>query len=285
MYFKRFIPLLFCFTFTSCLREKIVLDDFGTSNAIAVTSFLTANDLQVHVKLSKASKVIGGGFEPTLPITDATVEMNDGQENLEFLYDQMSDSYISSPASGFFVTEKQFNLQVKVPGLGQFSSSTKIIPQFLPEISEGSVRSETINGQTNYQFSLKWKDQVGAVNYYRLMPVLSSVNKNDPLDSLFMPLHQNKIFVYDETSLKEGEIQIEENVLSTNFGIDEYRVIGLKFFLLNVDENYYKYHLGIQKLNGFEDFNNPVFLFGNIQNGYGVFSSYNGMTQKTFYMK
>jgi hypothetical protein len=281
MRFNLILLILLCFWY-SCQREKIVLEDYGTDKGIGVSAFITESDLMFNVYLSNSRKTIGGIASEEEPLTNALVTIYSTSDSLVIPYDGNTSSYLGIPSPGFFKQGVNYRLNIEVPGKGVYSSETQITNYYVAPIIEGSVKQRTVSSDKYYDLELSWEDQTGYKNYYRLVPLVVMLNDSEITDTLVAPIDGSTILVYDDKEAIDGIIKVKTSILSNTFDFPPYRVIGVKYYLMNVDANYYKFHNDLKKINYFDQLNNPVILQGNIKNGYGIFASYNGASEKTF---
>lgn len=281
MRFNFILLIIMCF-WLSCQREKIVLEDYGTDKGIGVSAFITESDLMVNIYLSNSRKAIGGVASQEEPLTNAIVTIYGNNDSMVLSYDGNSNSYQGFPTPGFFKQDVNYELGIAVTGKGTYSSQTQITPSYSATILEGSAVQRIVGSEKYYDLEISWKDKPGFKNYFRLVPLVVMLNDSETTDTLVAPIDGSTILVYDDKDAIDNVFKVKTSILSNTFDFPPYRVIGIKYHLMNVDENYYKFHKDLSKINYFDQLNNPVILHGNIKNGYGIFASFNGASEKTF---
>lgn len=270
---------------SACVREKIVLEDFGDDHALSVLAVLDGNGGLQQIKLGSAQKVIGGNSGGSTPIIDATVYVVHETDTTFFVYEGGSDSYIfSAPTPDYFLPNKTYQLFASAPGKKSLHSTCSIPQKY--EANIDSVHAQIIPIDSfNYTLELfvSFYDQAIHNNYYRLIPQQIMVNESNPSDTLFFPLTGNPLLLASDKEAVRGLVQQSYSLAQYHFGFSGYKLVGYTLHVLHCSELYYSYHQKIQQSEGIDDNLNPVFVPSNIQNGYGIFTGVNGLSEKKFF--
>lgn len=102
------------FMLSSCERNETIEFDIPFKSKVVVASFLTADETQISVWLTKTTKAVGAEIpqEATL-VTDAEVTlMHDGNSYL-LTYDSINEVYVGDMNGAPFESGKKYNLLVK----------------------------------------------------------------------------------------------------------------------------------------------------------------------------
>lgn len=156
------------------------------------------------------------------------------------------------------------------------AEATTTIPILVPILSCDTFPHFDKNG--NYdgvEVRLRFKDIANVHNYYMIT------------------FHSNSLYPTFDNSLNEPGLEyINEKIFIDDFAFDGkiktlkllvYRDVGenmnhsgkIEFYLFHLDESLYKYQLSLQKqMNiGVSPFSEPVMVYSNIKNGYGICGS------------
>lgn len=277
--------------FTSC--EKSIDVNLPPYSRLLTVSSLAEPDQQFQVYVGHTASIQDKRFSPTLLVTDATVKLlvNDVfTENLTF------DSGIGYSGTTTIQAGQKYTVQVSAPSYTAVSASA-VAPAAVPISSIVYTPQARIDGSGNQQdaVTIRFADPPTANDYYILklfgpgdqnngfygnnfciysvdasIETLSSeiIDANTCLDN-------TGIFLRDELfNGKEKELKIYASSFNMQpffNGIDSsYATIQL----LHVTEDYFKHYKSYKlaaDANG-NPFAEPVNVYGNVQNGVGMFS-------------
>lgn len=282
---------MFILSIISC--EKVIpFDDNEISPKMAINGiFQSDTTWKIHVSSSK-SVIDSASFKN---ITNASVFILDGNENIiEELIHDTNGFYLgsTSPQENF-----TYNLSIIHPTLDDITSRNEV-PSIINLIGIDTATSYS-NGEKYLDLTVNFEDPGNASNYYLVETYVIGlgleIENGDTLESgidtsrAFMLLNDevfqdggspwkdqglfNDLLFNGQT--KSLEISIPNN--DWNWGeagfIYSYRYIGLRFYLYNISQDYYYYRRSLElynQTNG-NPFAQPVQVFSNIQNGFGIF--------------
>lgn len=282
-----FFLLISLVFFSSCLREKVVIDNLEPKYPFSVTCFLEKSTPNgIRVKVSRTRKVFGPDSFDSSVVFDAKVFIRNGQDEIELVFDQMAQVYQAFPPAEFFLGSENYSLRVKWRDYPEALGKVQ-----LPDAYE--LTSEQLQGQvqqyslTNapgpqYKFQCVFPDQLGKRNFYRILPLLGYSVPNQPLaDTFFMPMYSNSIHLVSDDGI-DGKLVNWTYTTTSVYPMEGLKVVAIKFGILNVDENYYRFHRAMEFANSGEELVEPYFVPNSFSNAYGVFASCNGYSEKTF---
>ena len=220
-------------------------------------------------------------------VAEATVELLAGDRVIDELkFFQRERVYVWEKAP--LQAEESYSLRVSAPGFATIQA-TDAIPRPVPIAIASyhvntSVRSEsTIKGDLSIKLEIQ--DPPGETNYYQihLFALFSSRREEgsfwtkDP--SIIADNNETAFFgtaPFFTDALFDG--QTHEIELSSNYNVTEHTRLFLQ--VLDISETYYEY-LKSAKLHEFTQdnpFAEPVSVYSNVENGYGIFAGYNSQT-------
>lgn len=282
---KNILILCTFFCFFSCEKELNLDAEFKT-NKLVVYSFFSSNEVW-EVEVSKSLNILEEKeFEL---VKNANVEIQDENGDLiESLIFQDS-TYVSALGTKP-ILGKKYKLRVSAPNFESVTSEGECADN-VPIISLDSTSSIGGRwGDRNYKCSIKFQDVAGKENYYAL---ILKHNRTE-IDSNFrtvdttiyqyeQSLSSNDGFV-DNTGLyfsaitfKDKFFDGQQKTLNFNFSLfqsNSRKVIydnKLQFVSLTKESYNYLTSSNLFFENEDDPFANPVQVFDNIENGFGLF--------------
>jgi hypothetical protein len=247
---------------------------------------------RIHVSSSK-SVIDSASFNN---VVNASVFIEDDNGNIiDVLAHDTNGFYIGNtiPQENF-----TYNLSIIHPTLDDITSRNEV-PSIINLIGIDTATSYS-NGEKYLDLTVNFEDPGSASNYYLVETYVIGlgleIENGDTLESeidtsrAFMLLNDevfqdggspwkdqglfNDLLFNGQT--KSLEISIPNN--EWNWGeagyIWSYRYIGLRFYLYNISQDYYYYRRSLELYNqtSGNPFAQPVQVFSNIQNGFGIFA-------------
>ncbi len=283
---------------------------------LVVHSFISPQDTVLYVKVTASSPVFGvykgGGFGFSVNGKDTVFFKGDAIENAKVLLssgtNSVSLSYLKKEAV-YAIDAKKFKIDagktynLRVEANGKVAESSCTIPLDIIKIKKYSIdstRNPTEFGRPAYKslnVNFEWEDLKGKTNLYFvkaniyadfLIPTSTdgkqvNYKKQKQFYQAFWNTEdfQNDTSVDGTTFTVRGAIDLRTPTLNLSGKLYESRlVIGkipVRMDLLNIDENYYKYHLAIRR-NRAEDQNpfvEPTPMYSNMKGGLGCFGASN----------
>jgi hypothetical protein len=189
-------------------------------------------------------------------------------------------------------------------------SATVVVPDLIPPSSFDTARITMDNGHPAIHVSLQITDPGGQENYYALQvtgihryfdyflhkftdsivayPFYAKLNGkvNDPLDLDFLDVNRDVFLdrkqIFSDQLFNGKKFDMSFDIPSEDWSMKA-DTVEVWIDLQQVDKSYYLYAVSEQKYQQTRNnpFTEPVQVYSNVKNGFGLFSAYNG-TRKEF---
>lgn len=271
---------------------------------LVVACFISPQDTVLAARISRSSPVLGVSSQYNPDVSNATVTLSDGNRSvtLRTTFDQngsygFSKLYYRVPARELpIVVGKTYTLTVRVPDGRQVTATCTVPgPVALQELAlDSAVLNEFGRSRKEYYARLRWRDPAGQVNFYRVAgdseytyTTQIRTSANAPVRDTLIRTRSSWFFNNGSTTTDlgrdgqefvSGRGRLPIAYVWVNGQQQASRPTGqINAYLLNVDENYYRYHDAVERQNevGGNPFAEPVPILGNIQGGLGCFGAYN----------
>lgn len=270
------------FVFMSCERDANV-DMPDVESKLVVRCFISPNDSDIVVNLTQSDPVYGSSdININDPVLNAQVVISDGVSSSELTYSPENQAYVVSQNQFQIEAGRQYILTAKADGLQQVNAITRV-PDAAPLITSWSVYIEDtivsdyqdeiiVNGQLN------WTNGSNDGKYYSIR--LSRVEAADlSMEGYLSPILFETL-IDDLIEAETSTSSVSKNLRSSYYSYNDFQVADTAFFelyLLNVNEDYYKFNRSIENLTYGDPFSEPSFVYSNISGGLGIFAAYNGV--------
>lgn len=272
-----YVLIAVVFMFSSCMEmvDNVVLPD--AEPKLVVFSYISPGADTIFAQVSLSSPITGpaGYNEPF--ISNATVFISqNGNTSHYFQFDPLFNQYFAVIDPSYLQMGSTYDIHVTTPD-GKEAEATCTLPIQNKSLRITSIDKTEMEEETRYRFRIEFDDIPGKPDYYRVLP--------------------KAIMQYDW----DGEVQIMEFTMEILYG-DEYidvkdrdgdtfivdaghtvwhyfggaeEFLGLKIYLLAIDEHYYHFHSSLERYVPDNPFSEPTNVYSNINNGLGVFAGYN----------
>jgi len=277
-----FWVIILCFIFTNC--EKEVNINFPKHKIAPVLNCLFSQDSVFKVHISKSAPILNN-FRSR--IGDATVQLFEDDkmvEELSFDGSIYGSSIIPQP-------KKIYRIEANTPEF-QHITAFDYIPT-KPHIISASFKDSVYKDEDGFDMSqakIKIQDNPNNKDYYELILVSKPIG---PYYSVSYDMTNNDPVLLNEDILEylpeylvfSDELFDGKNYTFTvNYGTPVYNDEQIKheltIYLRHISENYYKYkkrlliHLYNQDSDIWDGIGDPVPMYTNIENGFGIFAGY-----------
>lgn len=220
-------------------------------------------------------------------IRDATLKLFKNDIEIEGFYYSFDEYKLPSPLNGELGDE--FRLEVEVPGIGKVTSETKVTPEFDVLSIEKKGEGYSIDDEEFFpEYEVIINDDSNENNYYaieilRLDTVqlftysLTTLDSNDP------NIHDWYLegLVFNDNTFNGEEKKVQVFVKDSNGSLNEneaylFIVKSITPELYQFARTYTNYRYNLNN-----PFAEPVTVYSNIENGFGVFSY---IRNKRFYI-
>ncbi len=290
---KLFFLLSVSLIYISCEKVIPFEGDVNTPKLVINSVFESDSTFKVHVSSSR-SVIDTSSFEN---IVDAVVTIKDGNGNVIEVLNHVVNGFYK----GLVLPEENttYILEVNHPNYAKITASDSLPSPIIINSVDTSTILDPINGN-RLRISMNFDDPENNQNYYLLETY--SVNEYlivENLDTIEYELDTTKQFMVltDEVFQNGGspwrdqglfndllfngqnktlEIEIpNENWSGSEDGYDwSYKTLTLRLYLHNITISYYYYRTSLelfQNASG-NPFAQPVQVYSNIENGFGVFA-------------
>lgn len=281
IYISTLILLLF-----SC-EKPIDFDAEIKEPKLVINSFLIA-DTTLFAHVSKSLSVIDNGDLDNINDAEVTVYDANGNllDNLSLYANGIYISHNIKPQEG-----EKYQIKVKKNGFKDVSGIDRV--PFKTTLIFHDSASSVYNGENVLKFDLKFNDDISEENYYIIRCIFFEVNyiydNNNNIVDLTITSRENGFYCIDQSAegvndnnyyykgvyLQDGLFNGSTKnitIYASNYNLGEGSKLRFGFNLETVSENYYKYRLSVERFietNG-NPFAEPVQVFSNIENGFGV---------------
>ncbi len=293
------IITIFSLSFISC--EKIISADIPDHGRKVVLNGTVSNDSTIQINLTQSLHILSNQYQFSV-FDNAEVKLYENSVFVENMTSVLSGNYRSTAKAK---AGNEYKLVVKVPQKDQIETVSKV-PFVIKIISidtlitivnkqDGGIFSGNTS-RTALKFNIKFQDPLGE-NFYRI-EIARRGYYTDPTDP---NLTKKPVFFSLEYIDSDDPTINDGNLLNINSGnsiifSDEYfdgklhtfpvfinnnihnNPNNTKFYvnLYSITKDYYKYakaYIQYQKSEG-NFFSEPVQLYNNINNGFGIFVGY-----------
>ncbi len=294
-----FVSILAVLLFSSC--TKTIDDQLPENEPKLVINGLINPDSVLRVNISKTVHVFENESSNNPPFIEgaATKFYRDG----EFLFnlEEGDNGYYSKP--GYFPSlNHNYKIEVEKTGYPSVFAETKIPSPVLIQSFDTTLNSG--NGDDDFYYGekisceLKYHDPSGTGNFYRLDCFLLYYDEagNEYLSIQYIYVNENEEYLFDKTFgyLLWTDQLTDGDEVTINFGFypDGYYFaegnpenassVTYLFVLNSVSEDFYRYDktrsLYFDTGGSNNPFSEPVLIYTNITNGFGVFGGFSNDT-------
>jgi hypothetical protein len=266
--------------FMSCEKNSnIEVPDYTPK--LVIHSFISPSDTILKVHVSTTKNVYGNLIDYTsaLPVK---VTLIDGELLVPF-GERDTNGYCNVKYR--IEAGKEYKIVAKCDGYPDVSASCKV-----PVLKDLQASFDTFSivhhyETYDYRFSyitMKFNDFPNESNYYNIAATQSELlfenNNIRTMSAQIVDLDNDDAEIQDSKLISDH--LASGGPISTTFGFYNFNIPYLKGMLFNAyvletDENYYKYHTSLKRYNNAEDpFTEFSPVFSNIEGGFGIFSAY-----------
>lgn len=286
----RGLPLLF--VLSAC--EQVIKPDLPEHTPRLVLQAFFTSDSTWAAFVGRSAGILESMPYGEMSVADAEVDLlKEGRviDRLEFF--QRERVYVWE--KGVLQVGESYSLRVSAPGFSTIEA-TDTIPRLVPTaivsyLTHTSDRSESrIKGDMSIKLEIQ--DPPGETNYYQIrMFFFSSSNRYEgsfsTKDPSIMADNSTDFLVEEEGSFSgrapffKGTLfdgQTHQIELSSDYNAPEHSRFYVQ--VLYISETYYEYLRSSRLHDSAQDnpFAEPISVYGNVENGYGIFAGYSSQT-------
>lgn len=285
------------------LKQEVNPDKLvGEPAKLVATCFISPQDTVLAVRVSLSQPMLGSTGSSSADVPDAIVTLSDGKQTIQLRYRKEVNYHRADIRQLPVMAGQVYTLTVKTAN-GQFSVNANCTvpgPVALDKVLVDSAITTSFGRPLKeYYVRLKWRDPAGQANYYRAAgqneyaySAQYGSTPGGPVRDTLIRSQGNWLFTNGSTSTDVGQDGQEmvsgrgRLAVQYSFQNSEQNRLPqgkLTAYLLNVDENYYRYHDEVDRQSKVRNnpFAEPVLIQTNIQGGLGCFGAYNKSTLVT----
>lgn len=271
--------LLLASLFYSCEPEIVTKIDLPEEDPkLSVSAYLIPSDTMHMIYIGK-SKPHNVPTSENWSVKNAVATITDG--NTTITLDNLGEGYYGFSQGDLQITPgKKYDFNAYAPGFSKSVTSSCVIPGiFDPALQVVSIDKTKSDETTIYQVTFKIKDNPGTADLYRVAGNMEFIDTNTlEITNIPMSPGQPRFSMFDDVGRDGSEIQLrfdgyEYTWMGQGSGL---KLVSINLDVFRTDEPYYKFHYPFVVKQYYPDdnpFAEPVIIYSNITNGYGVFCS------------
>ncbi|MBK6950864.1 MAG: DUF4249 domain-containing protein [Crocinitomicaceae bacterium] len=286
------ITTLFCFTLLFSCEKEIPLDAEQKEPRIVVNSIFGDGDT-IYVHVSESRDVL---FEGDLPnLTTAVVKLQDINGNQLGDFTHLGDG-IYKLTNYLPVVGQTYQLVVTNTGFDQVNAQTQT-----PSVITIST-IDTLRKNDEMDYAIKFSDDPSITNYYAI-----AIEKISIFDDGFggYEIYSDYYFETAEIFTQNGSTDVDGTKYGSIFLFSDATFSGgqcvfdasnyipvessdsliVVVSLMSLSEDYFKYKLSLEKYQetAGDPFAQPVQVYSNVENGFGIFGGYSVYRDSIFF--
>jgi hypothetical protein len=286
------------FLFSCEMHTTMELDIPAPKPKLVVNSFFSADSVW-NVQVWKSQGALAAKNVDVDRVTNATLVVMDGTKEIPLYYNPKLKFYRSKPGDGKAEQGKSYTLKASAPDYESISATVAVPEpvQVLDVISTTAPRDDLSSNGHSRNFEIRFKDPANTVNYYALCIIaLHTFTPQAPKPHDYTPKNLSPLSptfaddFYDEwfylygSQLGEYNLLFNDQVFNgqdytfkvTTYEQEDNGPLTYLVLLKSLSEDYYNYRVtyNLQKKTKDDPFAQPVQIFSNVRDGYGIFAGY-----------
>ena len=286
---KYILLIVVAFSFASCERDARNIDLPSIQPQLVVQGVISPQEPETKIYVSLSSPVFGTISSQDW-IQNATVQISDGTTTvpLQLQFGASASYYVADSLKLKIQAGKTYTLWVSTPD-GRNANSKCTVPfaadtsSFKYNWDTTSVYNASSGGiERTVRLNMEWMDIAGGGNYYRSGADVITYPVNNPSQTIFQRMYNNSLSDLLTDKNKDGGLMARRDLIATvseyfggQTGSFSFKVKGIKMYLVNCDEHYYKFHEAANRNDSGDPFSEPVLVPSNIVGGLGYFGACN----------
>jgi len=265
--------LVFFLGLSACEKDSNVAVPI-TSPKLVTACFLSPTADGTELRLTWSAPIFHTTNHDMPFEKNADVYISDGSNEYKAQYEVSNDRYFISKNDLQIDEGKKYSLKIQSSKSKDLSAETIIPLQPIFSITFQSVDSVKNDKYSPNSYSYRYFIKLNITNgdskaYYRIsVKGLAKNNGNSQIESLFVSGGENRIIHGDYSGTLVTKRTYSYGGQIKRIYVNVHRV----------DETYYLYHHALENYSGADIFSEPTLVYSNMENGFGVFCSYNNVT-------
>jgi len=265
------------FSIYSCedIVENVDLPDVQPK--LVLFSYINPGADTVYAQVTRSRTINEKITDYDLTVNNANVTLSQmGGVTVQLQFNPEQRYYYSPVPQNFLETGRHYTINAGTPD-GKHVDASCSLPVQNTSLRITGVDSSMIQDRMRYRFRLEFKDIQGVPDFYRIIP--KAIVKFE-WDGNIQFYEYNAGFIYGNEFVSTRNNDGGEFVAEVYFDVWRYnynaeQLIGMKFYLLSIDEHYYNFHTSLQRYVPDNPFSEPIIVYSNVNNGLGVFAGFN----------
>lgn len=262
---KQLSILLLILAITACRKEvKLKLPE--ASSKPVVFAYISPDDTIIKVKVTRSMPLFEPFNETNFePYPNAKVWLSGSHKEVQLTFNSATGQYEIKRTDFAIQYGMKYKLKVSLQN-GQTAEAETMVPLKTVKITKASFAYQTMSTGTLVNVFVSYEDDPATFNRYCI-----HVNNIDTVgaDTTFNGMDFREFSILPE--VQGGEQQLK---LSLYDSISVKRAIGFDCYLLNCSQEYASFYTSISSYSGGNPFSEPMPIYSNVLNGYGVFAAY-----------
>lgn len=273
------LPLLFIAMLSSCNFETVVKVNLPEENPKLVVNSVIIPDSVITVNLTLSKHILDDVDYSFNHVNDALVSITDSEGNNMILpYHEDSKLYYNPG----FKAKQNIEYSIRASHLRHVAvEAFTVVRRNVPiiKVEKGGIANSSQNSPSTI-FYVSFQDPPDETNFYRIR-VSKDLNQSGDIlfpvyisssDPAFASEYESRYLLFKDNLISGREIKIP--VMISDYELNSTQT--LSFFLDSFHEDLFKYTetKALQQFVDGDPFAQPVLVFTNINNGFGIFSSY-----------
>lgn len=275
---RNIILLIILLFSVSC--EKIIDMSIPDNGRKPTVNCLIGDSNRVELMLHRSRHILDNSYQFDV-INNALVIFTDNNNQSDTLSEYLNTGAYQSMQT--ILNPGSYKVQIIADGVTINSQTTIPVPSVISGLDTGSY---FFDNMTNFRIDIRFEDNPGEKNYYMIGLVGEGVYGEKPDIWIFSSdlsitsdFQGRPLFPDDLFNGKNKTLRIEtdkNNLYSENDSLD----LTIELFALSYDAYMYFVTSQAQMYTGDSPFSEPVVVYSNITQGYGIFAGYS-VSRKT----
>ncbi len=261
---------------SSCEKQQVIDKNPGNNPKVFLSGFVGSGDSSHYFLVGKSMPVFGSSDMESDTITDATVTLDDGKQQLVFFYDAVSGTYTSGTTSAFKILQG-VPLRVSLSWQGQLLSALSVPPVASPYQMQITYDSLFAEGVVEFRIKLVVKNTGGRSIFLRA----GGLAEDESLNSQALFTKSGTEIV----AVEPGNTAIFELFTNANYFPNPDQTLKALVYLLQCSPEYYQYYESLRRRSIFSPGGDANIVYSNITNGLGIFATYTELEKQTIVLR
>jgi hypothetical protein len=251
-------------TLSSCEKDVTNIKLPPSIPKLVVGCFISPQDSIITLNITRSNPIFGSGHDNTnnysKAVEDASVVISNETSSKPIPFNVKTFQY-ELPVNSFqIIPGITYTLTASTPKGESISASCTV-----PASNLTSFSTEFTNTSSSMKkLKVTWNDIPKEINYYRVYG--ETIFHSATTDTIFQSMYGDN-FLFDDKE-KDG-LQFYSNLSSYFYYNSIYDI-----YVLNIDEEYYKYQYSRNHYTSSDPFSEPSTIYTNIKGGLGIFAAY-----------